>query len=87
MSTEPMIVLEGCAVATMDAAGSEHAHGHVVLGGAFLALAIILACLALLVNRARLWTLLAGGAEAETNIVSALVGGGQPDGGAGAAGG
>ena len=37
--------------------------------------------------RERLQALLAGGAEAETNIVSALVGGGQPDGGAGAAGG
>jgi cytosine/adenosine deaminase-related metal-dependent hydrolase len=34
MSTEPRIVVEGCAVATMDAAGTEHADGYVVLEGA-----------------------------------------------------
>ena len=27
------IVLEGCAIATVDAAGTEHAHGHLVLDG------------------------------------------------------
>ena len=37
--------------------------------------------------RERLQALLAGGAEPETNIVSASGGGGQSDGGAGAAGG
>ena len=43
----------------------------VIMGsrGAFLALALILACLALLVNRARLWALLAGGAVV---VVAAL---------------